>query len=546
MEKGKIERVINAQRLKIPNLFKLGITEIYHMKVILVQPPFPKKEFRIGESLGIKYLASFLEKHGHSVEVIESNLQNLSISETVRQILSKTHDIIGFSLSNSGLLQSTIEIVSELRLEGLSTHITLGGHFPSFHHVELMKKYKDINSIVRFEGELTLLELVEKIYSPSDWNEIKGLTYRQGSQIFSNKQRKLIKDLDMLPFPKRDEFSSYPGNLFAIIASRGCNHRCSFCSVNPFYKIPGGPAWRPRSIGNVIEEVKNLKKKWNAKIIAFMDDNFFGMGNEGKKRAIEIARRMRRLDLLWSISCRSDSIDFELMSFLKFAGLRHVCLGIESGTDRMLRIFSKDAKLQQNIKAVKILQKLGIGIEYGFIMFNPYSTLRNISENLDFINRMKMSYYYVVTSRLDVYKGTPIFEKLLKEGRILEENFTFDYKYEDERVSVLWMAMNRTLTLIKEVERGLLELKFFEEIDAFFGNKKVLSDQIKDIDQKMRSAIAESTKLFLSFVEENDEKGLQNSIRKERGNLEELSNELIAQIKHIRKSHFGHASYCHR
>lgn len=125
----------------------------------------------------------------------------------------------------------------------------MGGHFPSLSHREALAFIPELDSVVRFEGEETFLELADLIGQGRDWREIQGIAYRQQGAIQTNPLRPLIEDLDKLPYPDR---SFDPGMvlghyIFPILASRGCARTCSFCSIHMFYRSAPGKVVRTRN-----------------------------------------------------------------------------------------------------------------------------------------------------------------------------------------------------------------------------------------------------------------------------------------------------------
>jgi radical SAM superfamily enzyme YgiQ (UPF0313 family) len=125
-------------------------------------------------------------------------------------------------------------------------------------------------SILSFaEGELSLAELAKAIESGADPTKIAGLSFKQNGKIIDNADRPLIADLDSMPFPARHLFSNkqykYPDTLhypaYAIITSRGCPGRCTFCQSKNIY----GNRPRFRSATSVVDEIELLINKFGAR-----------------------------------------------------------------------------------------------------------------------------------------------------------------------------------------------------------------------------------------------------------------------------------------
>lgn len=437
------------------------------VKVVLITPPYDANKFRLGESLGLKYLAAVLRHQGIEVSVVEPVLLGWSVEETVEAIVNYGCDLLGISVQFGRSLPSAAAVAKMVKSE-IKPHITMGGHFATFHYDELLQTIPYLDSIVRFEGEYTLLELVRRLNAPETWDDILGLAYRKGTTVYVTPPRPLIRDLDELPFPERDATSRLANDPhFGMIGSRGCLLRCSFCSVPFFYDEPQGSRWRVRSPANVVDEMELLVHEYGAKAISFFDDNFIGSNRYGKKRAEKIAREIlsRRLDVRWSIECRVDDVDRDLFDILMAAGLSHVNLGIESGDQSVLNRFRKLTTLQDNEKAINTVRELGLSAYYHFIMFNPDTTFDELDASIDFIDRNRIGNFSVISNRLDVYKGTAEFYRLEQEGRLVKKGYEYQYNFLIPSVELVYQAVWQGLAPLYEVEIALQRAAFNLDIE---------------------------------------------------------------------------------
>jgi anaerobic magnesium-protoporphyrin IX monomethyl ester cyclase len=109
---------------------------------------------------------------------------------------------------------------------------------------ELFEFIPSLNSIVRFEGEFTLLELANCLHSGAEWRQIEGIVYKTKGKIISNPLRPLEKDLDKFPFPIRSPLVNYAFEIkfTTLLAGRGCIYDCSFCNLKEYYRQSSGPA----------------------------------------------------------------------------------------------------------------------------------------------------------------------------------------------------------------------------------------------------------------------------------------------------------------
>ncbi|MFD4668769.1 B12-binding domain-containing radical SAM protein [Lentzea sp. NPDC058450] len=410
------------------------------MKVALVAAPYDTATFRIGENLGVKYLSASLNRAGVPNDVFEPALLGIDDHALVSDLMAGHYDVIGFSVMFDSALPRTTSLIAALRRSGCSAHITMGGHVPTFNDVGILQQSTGLDSVVRFEGEETLVELVSCLDRNVAWTAIKGLSFRSGEQVAANPPRPLIADLDSIPFPVRDETSRHLGDPhFFVITTRGCPFTCTFCSIPAFYKTPSGLAWRARSVANVLEELNHLRSAWGARTISFLDDEFL-VGRNGKKRAVELAdeMRLRDMQMTWAFECRADDVSSTLFARLRDGGLRHVFIGVESGVQRVLDMFDKRTTVTQNEAAIEIVRELKISLSVGFIMFDPFVTCAELMENIEFLARFEIGSYKSVTNRVLVYRGTRLEEQLDSEGILLRDGLSLDYCFTDQKIDFVY------------------------------------------------------------------------------------------------------------
>lgn len=227
-----------------------------------------------GENLGLRYISSYLQSK--SVKTIILPYSPLTKENILSSLLKYNPKIVGFSLIFQRMLNDFNELLVFLRDNNVSSHFTMGGHFPSIEPEKVINFLKPLDSIIRCEGEHTIYELYQNIDNHNNWKEIKGLVYRNGDEIIINKYRKLIENLNELPFPIRNPkpYTHRNIGLSTILTGRGCYYNCCFCSIHEFYRDSEGKRRRRRSPSNVVEEIQILYEKQNVRIIVFEDDDF--------------------------------------------------------------------------------------------------------------------------------------------------------------------------------------------------------------------------------------------------------------------------------
>ena len=403
-------------------------------------------------NLGLGYLAAVLRRSGYAVQVVDIEQDPHEIVRIAREL---DPVLIGFSLIFQFFIDRYAALLYLLRHHGLNCHFTMGGHFPSLSYEQTLELVPELDSVVRFEGESTLLELVEAVVSGKDWREIHGLAYRDDERgVVLTRPRALLEDLDQLPYPDRDyEPEAVLGRgIMPILASRGCARTCSFCSIHTFYRAAPGRIVRTRKPAQVVREMELLHEERGTTIFLFQDDDFPLFGQVWRRWANEFVDELHRSGLsqkvIWKMNCRADAVDRDLFIRMRDAGLYLVYMGLESGSEQGLETLHKQINVEQNIKAVQTLKSIGLMFEYGFMLLDPSSTFESIRENINFLRTILDDGCLPVTfCRMLPYDGTPIKDELVRTGRIRGDVCNPDYDFLDPKIGEFYDALTQLVSL---------------------------------------------------------------------------------------------------
>ena len=271
------------------------------------------------------------------------------------------------------------------------------------------------------------MELLEK-QRMENFEKIKGITYRFNDKITENNNRKLIENLDSVPFPAyhllpmdkyRLKFSDVGalGNFKeigrpygVIITSRGCPFDCIFCSSRKLW----GRKWRARSAENIIEELKILRYKYGKTKLSFMDDTF----TLNKDRVMKICDLIRKenIDISWICVTRVDLFDEEMATALKKAGCFLVWFGLESGVQKTLDFLKKGFTVEKAEMAVKIAIEANLDVCGFFIIGVPGETREDIFKTINFASNLNLT---AAEFNLFIpFPGTKIYE-IAEENNLL-------------------------------------------------------------------------------------------------------------------------------
>jgi len=371
------------------------------------------------------YNADFYPKRGHftytfltgiGFENYLNNLKDLSapIWNEVRATI-REYDPTGIGISCKTQTFASACIVAKLVKEiNKNILVIVGGP-----HVSLVGKEAldcpDIDAGVKGEGEKTLVELLHAIDSHQEFDKINGIMYKKDGQIVENVSREFIKDLDSLCFPHEiapevlKNYDQYPVTAFKnIFASRGCPYNCFFCGSPKIWNRKV----RFRSIENVIQEIRKLQKK-GLKRIRF-DDDTFGIN---KKYVVDLCQALisHCPGLKWDCEMHVNLVDDEMIALMKQAGCKLIQLGIESGSNEILKQIHKNITIEQALNACEIIRKHGIQLESFFIIGFPQETEKTLH---DTVTAMKKTKCQITYSIYTPYPGTEGFEFCKKHGLI--------------------------------------------------------------------------------------------------------------------------------
>lgn len=400
------------------------------------------------ENLGLAYLTAKLRENGYHVEIIDGWLEGLSEEEVLKRIMEAENvSIVGIScyMSNN---EKSIELAKKIRMQNSNIKLMCGGFGPSFNPQKFVQdNIFDIAMIG--EGEETIIEVCDYLCGNSnkDITEIKGIAYENDRKIIKTEKRKLIKNLDEIPFPARDtmKFAKDRKSTVNILTARGCNGNCLFCSVNAFNKLSKGAKWRGRSVSNIVEELE-LLQNIGVKYIKVIDDSF--LENERDEKWVKEFRDKileKGIEVSLRGSLKADQVEDKKIEYLKEAGFHSFACGIENGSETALKRMNKSASIEDNKKALDILKKHNIYVQAGFILFDHNTTFQELKENYEFLREYDWIITKGIFSEMFAADGTLYTEQLKKEQRIIKNDVYDNNKYDiiDSKVKLVYCALKR-------------------------------------------------------------------------------------------------------
>jgi len=458
------------------------------------------------ENLGLRHILSYLEGEGYRVRLVP--YAPGAEDKVVRAVCEADARLVGFSVIFQYNLRDYGELMKALRKAGVESHFTAGGHYPSLRPENTLREIPELDTVVRFEGELTARELLERLDRPETWGEIQGLTFRRDGEVVVNPARPLIEDLDRLPWPARGEqVQSVRGIPMApMLASRGCLFDCSFCSIRQFYGQAPGPLRRTRSPEDVAREMRYLFDARGVRLFLFQDDDFAAKTENQRDwvgrflLALDRERLTGRIG--WKISCRVDDIEPEIMTRCRDRGLLTVYLGVESGNASGLETLNKHATVEQNLRAMRILKETGVDADMGFMLLDPGSTLESVRENVAFLREVAdlggPPICFVKTLPL---AGTAMEKQLAEEGRLTGDPLRPDYRFLDPRLDhyALWITLR--FSHRNSAPNGLVETLRIAHFDQLVARAFEPEPWTEEYGAKLRRLINHANESAISTLE---------------------------------------------
>lgn len=421
------------------------------MKVILINPDWgdyvSSKGSRINRCwppLSLLNCAALLEKEGVYVKVVDfragsserfalqkrSGAEFTKLLEPFDKIFVTSSPVDRWQCPNlefEAFLQF-INQIDKSRLYIMGVHGTI---LP-----EKILELTAAKAVIRGEPELTVLELCKE----KELNEVEGLTFFQQGRIVSNKERRLL-DLNDLPVPGFHliDFNNYYyeilGDRFALFeGSRGCPASCIYC-----LKAMYGNGYRKKSSSRLIDEVEYSISRFNVKSAYFIDLEF--TINRALVEDLCAYLIKKNYDFRWCCQTRADTVDIELLTRMKKAGCQLIHYGVETGSERIMKLIKKRITHLQIEEGIVNTKKAGIEQACFFLFGFPSETEDDMVQTIEFAKRLNPTYasFHIVSP----YPGTPLFDYSSNQQDVLfPEFFTNDHTV-DKLQNMVKMAYKR-------------------------------------------------------------------------------------------------------
>lgn len=441
---------------------------------------------------GLKYIAANTLASGHDSQILLlPGYLEKDMSPAIEDFIRDYNpDLIGIGLMSIEFYPA--KNFTRLIREKFKTPIIWGGIHVIIQPEECLK-YADY--VCYGEGERTVVSLLDHLRDkgrdvlPEIPNIWVNLVRNNASNGVNDKGRILKQpkappemDLDSLPpqeylpdyyyvyhkdkiynFAKNPHLfhkhALYGGTCHMLVTTRGCHFYCGYCA-NSFLKTVYGKKVRARSVENVMEELKEVRKDPHVIYINIEDDCFFIHSREWMRKFRDEYKK--HIDLPFIVRTIPTTLDREKLFILKEAGLSWVIMGIQSGSDRVnFDIYDRKIHFSSVMEAVELIAEAKVAPSYEMIVDNPYETEETEMETVNAMAKLKRP-YVISLAHLTFFPGTPLAERATKDNIVDPEAYLYTYPCNIDKTylnKLLFMTPYIPRFIIKYLNRPAASIK---------------------------------------------------------------------------------------
>jgi len=424
-------------------------------KVVFFFPSFASSEATA--PLGILAVATPLLRGGFSIKLIDS-----TITPGYKQrVLEEVKDAVclAISLVTGPMIRETVEIAKAVKAWKADFPIILGGWHPSLLPKQTLEApYIDI--VVRGQGEETLLELVQHLEAHAPIDLIPGIGFKRNGKLVFTTERPLRPIVELPPkayhLADFDAYERSCGRRWAMyISSLACPFNCSYCTNAGVY----GRKWNALPPEQFVEETVDLTRRYGLEMVWVVDDNF--LVDLDRARAIGEGLVRAGADFKWSIQATTNltaRLSAEDLRLLRRGGLHQICQGVDSGSEKILKLMNKTFQDFESIyeSAARCLEA-GIRPSFNIIFAYPGEGTKERRETIDFMmdvcRRFPGAEFW--TNIFTPYPGSPIMEQAEELGIRVPSSFEGWAEFFPRYTVLPWLsgAEHKRLQVMREYLR---------------------------------------------------------------------------------------------
>lgn len=390
------------------------------MRTLLLNLPYPDRIIRrymcsynapnfLFPPLELISLGGILKDWEHDeVALYDAIAEQAGLTQTLAYIARYNPDVI-ISITGFEVFDHDMDMVTRIKEQFPDKTYMLFGHYATQFTQEIFDKVP-VDIIIQGEPDMIFHQLYKKMKAGEPLDDLQGIAYRnEYGEVLIQKGDLRLPDPSQLPMPAYNllnndaYFEPFLPKPFGMIqTARGCPFQCTYC-VKSF-----GTKLTTRTPEQIMEEIKELKRLYGIKSLRFIDDTFTAI----PKRVIDICKLMieEQVDLQWSCLSRADTMNEEMLHWMKKAGCQRIYIGVESGSQRILDFYKKRVDVKLAHDNIKLCEKIGIETTGFFIVGMPEETREDFEQSVEFAITSGLT--FAVVFELTPYPGTPLFPQM--------------------------------------------------------------------------------------------------------------------------------------
>lgn len=421
----------------------------------------------------------------YTVALIDSIAERKNTVDIIAHLERDTPEII-VSISGFECFEEDINEIQRIKQHFPLVKMVFFGHYASEFQEQIMNQ-TSIDYLIHGEPDLIFADLLDYFNQKKQLSEILGISYRINNEIVHQYGAKRIPNPNELPMPAYDLLKNelysepfFPKPYGLIQSARGCPYQCNYC-VKSF-----GTKLTSLTPENTILHVERYIELFQIKSFRFIDDTFTAV----PKRVIAFCQLMIEKgyeNIPWSALSRPDTLNIEMLKWMKKAGCTRLYIGMESGSQEVLDFYNKDIDVESALKNIKQAKEIGFEIMGFFMVGAPNEDKLQVKESIDF--SIKAGFDFITVGELIPYPGTELYNRM-------QSNLNFSLlPYKNEFKSKAY-----------ELKVYQLQKYFFRQ---FYFRPNFVFNLISNYFFKYAKSILATSTNFLSYV-------LLNSFRKKR------------------------------
>lgn len=454
---------------------------------------------------GVLYLAGYLRGKGIKADIFDANTDSTDPLDVVAR---KRPLAIGLSVLTGPVINEALKISRGAKRRFKDIKIIWGGLHPTLFPKFVLEE-DSVDFIIQAEGENALFRLMDGLLSGREDTAIGNLGHKDKDKIVINQVDDNLIDLNLSPMPAWDlvNIHKYIANRFfasrvlTMNTSRGCPFKCAFCFNQglPYQK------WRALNADNVFRQLIYLKDNYGINGIQFYEDSF----DTDKNRVRDFCNLMisAKLKVSWSHFSNIAYSDEEMLKVEKTANCKYIEYGVESGSDRILKMINKRQNVSQIKEAFQICKRVGTKSAALFMIGYPSETKEELQETIDLVEGLPA--HILIGTIYRPYPGTPLYDYCaknknfdipatleaqgefyrfshMKDGAYNMSSVPTEYLLKLQRSFYAKFAIKEAILCLREFNFGLIIYYLKRQIRprALFYTLKALWDRIRVVSRK--------------------------------------------------------------